>query len=372
MALQATLLGGTQGEAEQHAGGQQDRQCDQQRLGARGRERRLERREMDQMRARQRRRLGGGPITLRLAPRRHARHGPVDGERCAPGRLRSELERTARIGERRCIERPRRLEAPASDRGDQDHAMRIGDDGDAGAPRPGRLDIVELHLDHDHAERLPAAIDPAREIQARPAADRAQREQLRSAALHRVAEIGPKAIDLADEAGRQLPVARRDRPAMAIDDVDHRGIGARGQQLERGVQPALRHRIAAAQRRRNLRILAEDQRQQPELLELARQQPDMRARGLPCHCVGRGARLARGPAAARPGEQQNRGNHRACEQQMPISERRSESHLCGLSHISRVSARILTRFSATPPWRTPHEYMKIKYLSRKIRTSGGP
>ncbi len=73
--------------------------------------------------------------------------------------------------------------------------MRIRDDGDARRPRPGRLDIVELDLDHDDAERLPAAIDPAREIEAGPAADRAEREQLRGAALHRVAEIEPEAID---------------------------------------------------------------------------------------------------------------------------------------------------------------------------------
>ena len=122
--------------------------------------------------------------------------------------------------------------------GDQDHAVRVGDEARPRrcAPRPPRAASNSTLTTTTPSARPPRSTRRAKNRPG-PAADRAEREQLGRAVAHRVAEIGAEAVILADEAGRQAPVARRDGRAVAIDDIDRRGVGALGEQFERGVEP---------------------------------------------------------------------------------------------------------------------------------------
>ena len=51
----------------------------------------------------------------------------------------------------------------------------VGDLDDEAALAPARLERVELDLDDDDAERAEHAVDAARQVEARPPADRAER-----------------------------------------------------------------------------------------------------------------------------------------------------------------------------------------------------
>ena len=77
--------------------------------------------------------------------------------------------------------------------------------------------VVELDLDHHDAERPEHAVDPARQVEPRPAADGAERVLLRRALGHRLGEVGAEAVVAADEALRRAGVAGRDGDAVAAD-----------------------------------------------------------------------------------------------------------------------------------------------------------
>ncbi|MDH6667469.1 UNVERIFIED_ORG: hypothetical protein M2442_003468 [Methylorubrum zatmanii] len=134
----------------------------------------------------------------------------------------AEFERLADAPALRLVDGAQSLEAPGRVARHQHDTAGIGNEHALAARAPCRLDRVELDLHDDDAGR---AGQPASEIVARPAADRAERELRAGAGRHRFPEIGAKAVVPAEEALFRGRVARGDRHAIGAHHVDHRGPG---------------------------------------------------------------------------------------------------------------------------------------------------
>ena len=159
---------------------------------------------------------------------------------------------------------------PGRDGGHQDHAARIGDEGGLGG-RPLGLQRLELDLDHHHAQHALAPLDAAGHEEARPAADRAEGEELGDALGAGLLEVGSEAVVGAHEAGRLAPVAGGDRRALGIQDIDHRGARAAAQGLQLAVQGVDAARVGRAQGLGHIGILGQDEGQGAVLGQLAAQ-----------------------------------------------------------------------------------------------------
>src|SRR3546814_16984348 len=108
----------------------------------------------------------------------------------------------------RGVERRQTAVAPGRPAGDEDDAVRIGDDDVVLLARcPAAHDLVEAHL-HHHGAEDPFAIRYLRgEVVAALAGGGAEREVAAEAALHGVLEVGPVAEVLTDEGGVHVPIA---------------------------------------------------------------------------------------------------------------------------------------------------------------------
>ena len=176
------------------------------------------------------------------------------------------------IAERHECDGPRRaarqrLEAPAGAAGDEDAARRVVHEADPAAVRPGAFDPVELQLDDGDA----AGRGARGEIEAGALADAAGREMAALAARLRLPDIGAVVIVDADEGARAAPVARRDRPAVAPDDIDRRRTGDARQRLQLAVERGARG-PGTGDRRGDVAIVGKRERQQPETGDLAVEQ----------------------------------------------------------------------------------------------------
>jgi hypothetical protein len=212
------------------------------------------------------------------------------------------------------------------------HERRVGE------PRPRRFQAVELHLHDHHADRPRGTLEAAGEIEARQVRDRAQGEVFRSAARHRLAEIGTEAVALADEAARRARVAGRDGQAVGCDHIDGRGVGPRRQQLELAVEDRQARRAARLDRRQHIGIGRQDDGDGAVLVELGLQHGGPQRR-LAARIAGRGLeRLFPRPVADQD-RRHGQGGEGDGEEDQPWNpageEARhvsSRTHRCGLSH----------------------------------------
>jgi len=114
-------------------------------------------------------------------------------------------------------------------------------------------------------------IDPPAEIQAGLATDRPQSELAGGAVALGQPIIGAEGIVLPDEAARRTPVAGGDGPAVAVEHIDRRRPGRRGQPLQLAIQRRA-GRTGRDQCGRQVAIPCQRQRQQAEPGDLALEQ----------------------------------------------------------------------------------------------------
>ena len=176
--------------------------------------------------------------------------------------------------------------------------------------------------DEDADDRLAVAHRRGGEV-AGLAGGRADGEEARLAPLDRAAEVGPEAVVRADEARRLAPVARGDRPAPAVHQVDDGGRAPRPCALEQPIDLPGRRAGVGAEGIDDARVVGEQSGHERELFELAVELGDLHAHD---------ARLATlGPPVLEPsGEQHQRDERRRDERERHErrdgSARRSPRH----------------------------------------------
>ena len=310
------------------------------RIGQRG----IERRKCGQHGTLERDRQVGPPVgivrKLCIAARER------DRQRCK--RKFVELPGAGDLGLLRRLERAQAVKAPVGPRADDYHAVVIGDEGRPGLRgQDASMRSNSILVTITPSGRWPA--DPACNEQARPPADGAEREQFGGAARQRVGEIGPEAVVLSDETGRQAVVASCERSAVRGDDVDRGSAGPLRQSFEPAVE---RQGVAGgcAQQGGNVRIVDQDGGQQAEFLQLAVEQRGVRSGKLACLGIAGVARRAEGPLLARQygqGQHQQRGD--------PHDDTRIEFAPCARRHLSPSLDRYEDSMSGNPDTYLPYQ-----------------
>ena len=173
-----------------------------------------------------------------------------------------------------------RVKTPRRHRGDDHHAIGIGDIGGLARCAPVSLEGVELNLGHDDPEGAAGRIvDPARQVEPRAAADCAKGEEGRLTVPHRFVIVRAESVAGAHKAGREAPVTGGKRPAFSVQRIDGGRAHISRQGLELAAQPHGAGRIGSAQHRRQIRILGEHHGQGAVSLQFAAQDRSVKRAG---------------------------------------------------------------------------------------------
>ncbi|WP_368648842.1 hypothetical protein [Castellaniella ginsengisoli] len=151
------------------------------------------------------------------------------------------------------------------------------------ATGPGRFQIAETDLEHDHTQRPVRAIDPARQIQARLVAHHPESEMRGIPTRHGLREIGPEAVIMADEGIGCAPVAGRHRPAGHIQHIDDGRPQIPPQNFQPAAQVFQSARLGGLEHARQGRVLRQHTWNGAVLVELVIERGQAQ--------LGRGARL---------------------------------------------------------------------------------
>ena len=118
------------------------------------------------------------------------------------------------------------LELPGGLGRQEDDSVAVGDEDLLAVVRPGPIEVFEIDLDDDDAERSVVVAHGRREVVARLAADRADAVEPPAPAFQRVLEVGTVGEVDADKGGRLPPIAPRQGQTGPVHHVDRRRAGA--------------------------------------------------------------------------------------------------------------------------------------------------
>ena len=215
----------------------------------------------------------------------------------------------------------RGAEPPVGVAGEQHDPVGIGDEHPVLGIAPAALEPIELDLDRHHPERSLRSANALGKIEPGTAADSAECEFGLRAIAQCARKIVAEAVVRADEAVGPVPVARRQRQAARVHQIDRCSIGLPCQRGEASVDRCALAAIPAKQRS-DFGIDRQHPRDEGELVELALQ-PGGENGGLP---LGGIAGFAQGlhphravePEHGKRGQQQHGDQRHAC--QIPAPE----------------------------------------------------
>ena len=190
-------------------------------------------------------------------PERQGRQGVV-----AEGLARQNLS-SLRLGHR-----GDRAEPPVWHTRDQDDAGRICDIGWLSGAAPVGFQPIKLDLDDcDPDDAAVFSRHALRQIEARSSTDGPKGEELGAAGGHGADEVGTKAVVLADETGRQTPVAGGLRHPVGVQQIDGGCAGLTGQPFQLAIDPFSAPSCWRREKGDGLGVLGEHQRQGAMLLQ---------------------------------------------------------------------------------------------------------
>ncbi len=138
--------------------------------------------------------------------------------------------------------------APLRLRGQDHHAEVVGHQQPFRRIAPERLGMVQVDLDHQHADGLFIVVHGGAEVVAALAGGIAEAEEASEPALsfHGLAEVRPKGEVAPDEAVRVVPVGGGQRGAFQVHQVDHIGTGLPVQLLQQAIGAVAHRRLFGA------------------------------------------------------------------------------------------------------------------------------
>ncbi|MDT4810246.1 hypothetical protein FQZ97_431530 [compost metagenome] len=124
-------------------------------------------------------------------------------------------------------QRPRGLVHPARHRAQEHDAARVGQQDRVAHEGPGVVQLAQADLDGDHAQHLAAALGAHRRRHEQPRLARGLAHAVEQAAPPgpRIEKVRPVGVRLAHEALRRGPVARGQREALRVGEVQRVGAG---------------------------------------------------------------------------------------------------------------------------------------------------
>ncbi len=171
-------------------------------------------------------------------------------------------------------------ETPVGPRGEDHHAEIVGHQQLLRGAAPQRLGVIQIDLDHQHAEHLVAVAHRRAEVVAALAGGGAEAEEAPKTPFHGLAEVGAEGEVAIDEAVFLVPVGSGQGVAVGRHQVDHVGAGLVAQALEQPVgvvadlgRVLLQHGAQGGQ-------VTEDARQHLVAVERAEQVGDVQVQGL--------------------------------------------------------------------------------------------